>query len=197
MLSAMLSVAAVLLVNFLLLGTTIVTINHSLGGSTTFGDLGPQTIYYTIDLDSENLASTTNRDLGTRMKMKQMLYPDYLRLVKQFLSKDCSTHELPGECELIQQHGRVYDRVGGIDAWHMYLVELGFKLEDLVKGDMPLKEWCNDYTFHPTNNIIFYDAVFVNEMSGNIVAAADAEAVKMADDKGLEVDTQDMLTVAH
>ena len=131
------------------------------------------------------------------MKMKEMLFPDYLRIVKEFLRKDCSTDELPEECELIQQHGRVYDQVGGFDAWHMSLLEMGIILVDLVKGGMPLKEWCNDYTVHPTNAIVSGDAILVNEMSGNIVAAANAEAVKMAHEKSVEVDTQDMLIVAH
>ena len=88
---------------------------------------------------------------------------------------DCSTREQPGECELIQQHCRLYDPFGGLGAFDRYLQEMGIETSSLVKYGMPLKEWCNNYTVQPLDAIGLEMAECVNGMTRNIKALTAGE----------------------
>ena len=87
------------------------------------------------------------------------------------LSTNCSTQKQRAECELIQHHYKGWDQLGGLVAIDTHLIESGFDTSSLIKPGMPLKEWCNNNTFHALDAFGLDTAERVNKMTRRIKAS--------------------------
>ena len=102
-----------------------------------------------------------------------MPWPTYVSRGKTILRTNCSTQKQRGECELLQQHYRLWDEFGGIVAFNEALIESGIDTSSLVKPGMPLKEWCKNPTVLPLNALGVEMAERVNRMArGNKASIA-------------------------
>ena len=82
-----------------------------------------------------------------------------------------------GGHELLQQHYKNYEALGGIDALNLRFIESSVDTSSIVKPGMPLNEWCDSHTFHPVNAFGAAMADQVNKMTASRAAIVGAGTI--------------------